>query len=45
MSVDLVPNSNWSAYFPSTDHCFQVSVDFEDEHVTYKWLKFFVIGI
>lgn len=34
MSVDLVSSSNCSAYFPSTDHYFQVSVGFEDEHVT-----------
>lgn len=32
--MDVVSNSNWNAYFLSTDHCFQVSVGFEHDHIT-----------
>ena len=32
--MDVVSNSNWNAYFLSTDHCFQVSVGFENDHIT-----------
>ena len=34
MSIGVVSNSYWSASFPSADHYFQVSVGFEDDHIT-----------
>ena len=43
-SIDFVSSLNWSAYFASTDHCFQVSLGFEDDHVTHI-NKNFVISI
>ena len=34
MSIDVVSSSNWNENVPSTDDCFQVSVGFEDGHIT-----------
>ena len=34
MLIDVVFSSNWSVYFPSTDHWFQVSLGFKADHVT-----------
>ena len=34
ISIDVVFNTNWSAYFPSTNHCFHVFMGFKDGHIT-----------
>ena len=34
MSNGIISSTNWSAYFPSTDNCFQASVGLKDDQVT-----------